>query len=97
MESFNKTLLKIIRIAHLQGKNNIGKEIEVQSFLFQYRSTPHTVPSLPPAELLRGKKLRDELPVIQLPHYQGTCTETEWQIVLQRKECPGKVKKERVC
>ena len=73
VERFNKTLLKIIRIAQLQGKNWKG---EVQDFIFQYRSTPHTVTSLSPAELLMGRKLRDSchrfnLPVIRLLRQSG--------------------------
>ena len=54
VERFNKTLLKIIRIAQLQGK-------------YIYRSTPHTVTSLSPAQLLMGRKLRDKLPQVQSP------------------------------
>ena len=49
VERLNKTLLKVIRIAQLQGKD---WKREVQHFLFQYCSTPHTVTSLSPAELL---------------------------------------------
>ena len=63
VERFNKTLLKIIRIAQLQGKNWKG---EVLDFLFHYRNTPHTVTSLSPAELLMGRKLRDKLPRVSL-------------------------------
>lgn len=52
----NKTLLKAIRIAEMEG--NDWKR-ELQNFLFQYRNTPHTVTSLSPTELLMGRKLRD--------------------------------------
>jgi len=38
VERLNKTLLKAIRIAQLQDWKR-----EVQDFLFQYRSSPHTV------------------------------------------------------
>ena len=64
VERLNKTLLKAIRIAQLQGKD---WKREVQDFLFQYRSTPHTVTPLSPAELLMGRKLRDKLPQVQPP------------------------------
>ena len=80
MERFNKTLLKIIRIPQLQGKN---WKREVQDFLFHFRSTPHTVTSLSPAELLVGRKLRDKLPQVQSPHDQAT--EAEWQILLRER------------
>ena len=78
VERFNKTLLKTIRIAQLQGKNWKRK---VQDFLFHYRSTPHTVTSLSPAELLMGRKLRGKLPLVQSPCDQAT--EAEWQILLR--------------
>ena len=58
VERFNKTLMKTIRIAQLQDKDWKGG---VQDFLFQYRSTPHTVTLLSPAELLMGRRLRDNL------------------------------------
>ena len=51
VERCNKTLLKIIRIATLEGKD---WKKELQNFLFQYRTTPHTVTGLSPAELLMG-------------------------------------------
>jgi len=57
VERLNKTLLKAIRIAKLQGKD---WKRDVQDFLFQYHSTPHTVTSLSPAELLLGRKLREK-------------------------------------
>ena len=64
----------------MQGKNWKG---DVQDFLFQYRSTPHTVTSLSPAELLMGRKLRDTLPQVQYPRDQAT--EAEWQILLRER------------
>ena len=80
VERLNKTLLKAIRIAQLQGKD---WKREVQDFLFQYRSTPHTVTSLSPAELLMGRKLRDKLPQVKPSHDQAT--EAEWQILLRER------------
>ena len=74
VERFNKTLLKIIRVTQQQGKN--WKE-DVEDFVFQYHSTPLTVTSVSPAELLMGRKLRDKLPQVQPPPYQ--VTEAEWQ------------------
>ena len=78
VERLNKTLLKAIRIAQLQG--NDWKR-EGQDFLFQYRSTLHTVTSLSPAELLMGRELIDKLPQVQPPREQAT--EAEWQILLR--------------
>ena len=78
VERLNNTLLKAIRIAQLQGKD---WKREVQDFLFQYRSTPHTVTSLSPAELLMGRKLRDKLPQIKPPREQAT----EVEILLRER------------
>ena len=89
VERFNKPLLKIIRKAQLQGKNWKG---EVQDLLFQYRSTPHTVTSLSPAELLMGRKVRDKLP--QVPRDQAT--EAEWQILLRERYARRKLR-EKEC
>ena len=80
VERVNKTLLKLIRIAQLQGKN--WKE-ELQDFLFHHLSTPHTVTSLSPSELLMGRKLRDKLPQVHSPRDQAT--EAEWQILLRER------------
>ena len=87
VERFNKTLLKIIRVAQLQGKN--WKE-EVQDFVFQHRSTPHTVTSLSPAELLMGRKLKDKLSQVQPPRDQTT--EAEWQILLKERYAQRKLR-----
>ena len=87
VERLNKTLLKAIRIAQLQGKDC---KREVQDFLFQYRSTPHTVTSLSPAELLMGRKLRDKLPQVQSSRDQAT--EAEWQILLRERYARRKLR-----
>ena len=80
VERFNKILLKITRTAQLQR--------EVQEFLFHYGSTPHTVISLSPAELLMGRKLRDKLRQVQSPRDQGT--EVEWHLkFVSEKGLPG--------
>ena len=76
VERFNKTLMNIITIAQLQGKDWKGG---VQDFLFQYPSTPHAITLLSPAELLIGRKLRDKLPQVQPPCDQAT--EAEWQAI----------------
>ena len=87
VERLNKTLLKAIRIAQLQGKD---WKREVQDFLFQYRSTPHTVTSLSPAELLMGRKLRDTLPQVKPSRDQAT--EAEWQILLRERYARSKLR-----
>ena len=87
VERLNKTLLKAIRIVQLKSKD---WKREVQDFLFQYRSTPHTVTSLSPAELLMGRKLRDKLPQVQPPCEQAT--EAEWQILLRERYARTKLR-----
>ena len=77
VERFNKTLLKIIRIAQLQGKNWKG---EVQDFLFHYCSTPHTV----------TRKLRDKLSQVRSPGDQAT--EADWQIILRKSYAQRKLR-----
>ncbi|XP_014665040.1 PREDICTED: uncharacterized protein K02A2.6-like [Priapulus caudatus] len=62
VERFIDTLLKIVRIAHLEGKN--WKQ-ELFRFLRQYRATPHATTRVPPAEALYGRRFRVQLP--QLP------------------------------
>jgi len=63
VERFNETILKSIRIAKLESSD---WRKAVKDFLFQFRTTPHTVTGISPAELLMGRKVRDKLPKIRL-------------------------------
>ena len=56
VERCNDTLLKIVQIAQLEGRDWWKA---VQDLMSQYRVTPHTVTGISPAELLMGRKLRD--------------------------------------
>ena len=62
VERSSETILKIVRIARLEGRD---WRKALQDFLFQYRVTPHTVTGVSPAQLLMGRKLRDKLPQVQ--------------------------------
>ncbi|KAK2578228.1 hypothetical protein KPH14_001387 [Odynerus spinipes] len=62
VERQNRSILKRLRIAHAEGKN--WKE-ELLKFLLMYRSTPHSVTGVSPAELLFRRKLRTKLPDIE--------------------------------
>ena len=63
VESFNGTVLKIIRVAGSEKKNwKLGR----CNFLFHYRTTPHSVTGISPGELLMGRKLRDKLPKVTI-------------------------------
>ena len=85
VERCNETLLKIIRIATLEGKD--WKRV-LQNFLFQYRTTPHTVSGLSPAELLMGRRLKDKLPRVTIPSER--ITEAHWQQLLREQDARGK-------
>lgn len=89
VERLNKTLLKAIRIAELEGKD--WKQ-ELQD---QYCNTPHTVTSLSPAELLMGRKLRDKLLRVRAPllimHAKPGASATAGKVRTQ------KAKRERIC
>ena len=87
VERCNKTLLKIIRIATLEGKD---WKKELQNFLFQYRTTPHTVTGLSPAELLMGRCLKDKLPKVTIPSER--ITEAHWQQLLRERDARGKLR-----
>ncbi|KAL9969410.1 hypothetical protein ACROYT_G021627 [Oculina patagonica] len=59
VERQNRSLLNCTRIAPAEGKN-LRKELV--RFLAAYRTTPHTVTGVCPAELLFGRKIRTKLP-----------------------------------
>lgn len=59
VERFNQTMLKPLRAANASGQN---WKKEINDFLMDYRSTPHTQTGLSPAELLMGRKIKTKLP-----------------------------------
>ena len=59
VERQNRTLLKAIRTAYIEGKD---WKSELLTFLVAYRSTPHTVTGVSPAELMYNRKMRTKLP-----------------------------------
>ena len=87
VERFNATILKIVRIANLEGKNWRGA---LQDFLFQYRTTPHTVTGKSPAELLMGRKLRDKLPRVLISN--DKINEADWQSLLRERDARQKLR-----
>ena len=82
----NETILKIVRIARLQGRD---WRRAVEDFLFQYRVTPHTVTGISPAKLLMGRELRDKLPKVEV---RGTMTEPQWQQLLKERDARAKLR-----
>ena len=61
VERQNRTLLKTLQIAHATGK---AWREELVTFLLAYRSTPHTVTGVPPAQLLYNRPFRCKLPAM---------------------------------
>ena len=58
-ERFMKTVTKAIRTAHCEGKR---WQSELDPFLLNYRSTPHSTTHTSPAELLFNRQIRNKLP-----------------------------------
>ena len=61
VERQNRSFMKRIRIAHSEGKN--WRE-EINTYLMMYRSSPHSVTGISPAELMFGRKMRTKIPQI---------------------------------
>ena len=59
VERQNRSLMKRIRIAKAENKD---WQKEIQEYIFAYRTTPHSVTNLTPAEMMFGRKLRTKLP-----------------------------------
>ena len=54
VERQNRSLLKALKIAHLNGKDH---KDELRKFLLSYRSTPHSTTGVSPSELMIGRKI----------------------------------------
>ncbi|CAB3989654.1 Transposon Tf2-9 poly [Paramuricea clavata] len=68
-ERFMKTVTKAIRTAHSEGKR---WQSELDLFLLNYRSTPHSTTHISPAELLFNRSIRNKLPSFSsLQHNDG--------------------------
>ena len=67
VERQSRSILKRLRIVQAEHKN--WKE-ELQTYLLTYRSTPHCVTGVSPAEMLFRRKLRTKLP--ELSDHQGS-------------------------
>ncbi|PFX15319.1 Uncharacterized protein K02A2.6 [Stylophora pistillata] len=87
VERANETILKIVRIARIEGKD-WRKALE--NFLFQYRVTPYTVTGLSPAELLMGRKLRDKPPPVEFS--KDRAKEAYWQQLLRERDAHVKLR-----
>ncbi len=90
VERCNATLLKIVRIARLEGKD---WKKALEDFLFHYRVTPHTVTDATPAELLMGRKLRDKLPRVEVN--ESRVTEAERKQLLKERDARKKLRQKQ--
>ncbi|CAB4007063.1 Transposon Tf2-9 poly [Paramuricea clavata] len=80
-ERFMKTVTKAIRTAHSEGKR---WQSELDLFLLNYRSTPHSTTHLSPAELLFNRTMRNKLPsFLSLQHNDGP---VEHHVVRDKEE-----------
>lgn len=77
-ERCNETILKMVRIAQLEGTD--WKKV-LQDLLSHYRTTPHTLTGLPSAELLMGRRLNDKLPRVIIP--KGRITDFAKEMYVQ--------------
>jgi len=64
VERQNRTLLKALKIAQVEGK---GWKDELNKFLLAYRTTPHSTTGMTPASLMFGRELKTKFPELR-PH-----------------------------
>lgn len=62
VERQNRSLLKALKIAHVEGKP--WRE-ELSKYLFAYRVTPHATTGVTPAKLMFNRELRTKLPELR--------------------------------
>ena len=62
VEAFNKPFGKALQTAHVEHRK--WKQ-ELQRFLLNYRTTPHTTTKVPPAQLLFNRVVKGKLPVLE--------------------------------
>lgn len=85
VERQNRTIMKAIKTIIAEGND---QKKEFNTFLKAYRSTPHTVTNVSPAELMYGRKMRTKLPEFCL-EYTG-CDD---EIRMRDSNCKEKGKK----
>ena len=62
VERQNRSLLKVLRIAHAEKRN---LHIEMRKYLLAYRTTPHSTTGQTPAKLLFGREIRSKIPELR--------------------------------
>ena len=83
VERQNRSLLKSMRIAQAEGKN---WRKELVHYLATYRTTPHTVTGVCPAELLFGRKIRTKMPELrETTVNDGELRDRDWEKKVKAK------------
>ena len=62
VERQNRTLLKALKVAHVEGK---GWKGELMKFLLAYRTTPQVSTGMTPAYIMLGRELKTKLPELR--------------------------------
>lgn len=68
VERQNRTLLKILKIAQLEGKD---WKRQMFDFLWMYHATPHSTTGKSPGELMFKRRLRDKIPDLNAEECYG--------------------------
>jgi hypothetical protein len=61
IERFNRTVEKAIRTAHVEGRD---WRKALDTFLLNYRATPHAMTGVSPAKIMFGREIRTKVPEI---------------------------------
>ena len=85
VERQNRTLMKSIQIAQIEGKD--WRE-ELQTFLIAYRSTPQITTGATPFYLMFGRKMRSKLPDLrrEAPVTSEEVRDRDWSRKLSQKD-----------
>ena len=85
VERQNRTLLKALKVAQVEGKN---WRKELPKFLLAYRSTPQVSTGSTPASLMFGRELKTKLPELRGERsvLDESSRERDWQHKLEHKE-----------
>ena len=91
VERQNRTILKFIRAIKASGKR---WQDELWTFLLAYRTTPHAVTGVSPAELLMNRVVKTKVPQLSLPQdTDGSVRERDAQCKMEGKIYGDKVRK----